>query len=372
MNTATPASKSSPAMRLLLLASLPLAVVAAEPSVSIEEYEPKSTLVVPQHQLTRAKFPFIDVHNHQRDVTPEKLKQLIKDMDGLNMRILINSPVGGGQGKWVANAVTAMKAQDPKRFAAMTNIDYAKLDEPDYPARAARQVEEDIKAGAIGLKVWKHLGMMLTDGNGRIKVDDPRFDAVWDICAKYKIPVLIHTGDPWGLFQPMDKSNERWLELKLRATRNQSEQTNFTWEQLIEEQHNLFARHPNTIFINAHLGWLAHDLARLGALLDRLPNVYAEIGAITSELGRQPRAAKRFFTKYQDRIMFGKDLYNVSEYHTYFRLLETDDEYFDPIRKYHGIWKMYGLDLPDDVLKKLYYKNALRIFPGLSKEGFPE
>src|SRR5215217_5269823 len=187
MNTASPESKSSPSMRLFFLACLPVAVVAAEPSVSIEEYEPKSTLVVPQHQLTRAKFPFIDVHNHQRDVTPEKLKQLIKDMDGLNMRILINSPVGGGQGKWVANAVTAMKAQDSKRFAAMTNIDYAKLDEPDYPARAARQVEEDVKAGAIGLKVWKHLGMMLSDSKGRIKVDDSRFDAVWDVCAKYKI-----------------------------------------------------------------------------------------------------------------------------------------------------------------------------------------
>ena len=265
-----------------------------------------------------------------------------------------------------------MKGRDAQRFAVMTNIDYAGLDEPGYSARAAAQVETDIKAGAIGLKVWKHLGMMLNDAKGRVKVDDPRFDAVWEVCAKYKIPVLIHTADPWGLFQPMDKNNERWLELKLRATRNQSQQTNFTWEQLIEEQHNLFARHPNTIFINAHLGWLGHDLGKLGELLDRLPNVYAEIGAITSELGRQPRAAQRFFKKYQDRILFGKDLYDVGEYYTYFRLLETDDDYFDPIRKYHGIWKLYGLDLPDDVLKKLYYKNALRIFPGLSSEGFPQ
>lgn len=367
-----PLRSPSTHMRKLLLIALPFAPLATAQTISIEEYEPKSTLRVSEHKLTRAKFPFIDVHNHQRDVTPAKLQQLIRDMDSLNMRILINSPVSGGQGKWVANAVTAMKAQDPKRFAVMTNIDYANLEDPNYSARAAAQVEADIKAGAIGLKVWKHLGMMLNDSKGRIKVDDPRFDGVWEVCAKHKIPVLIHTGDPWGLFQPMDKNNERWLELKLRATRNQSQQTNFTWEQLIDEQHSLFTRHPKTIFINAHLGWLGNDLDRLGALLDRLPNVYGEIGAITSDLGRQPRAAQRFFAKYQDRILFGKDLYNVEEYFTYFRLLETDDDYFDPIRKYHGIWKLYGLNLPDDVLKKVYYQNALRIFPGLSSEGFPE
>lgn len=359
-------------MRRLLLLTLGLSAIASAQSISIEEFEPKSTLRVPEHKPTRAKFPFIDVHNHQRDVTPAKLDQLIADMDSLNMGILINSPVGGGHGKWVANAAAAMKAHSPARFAVMTNIDYTGLDDPDYAARAAAQVETDIKAGAIGLKVWKHLGMTLTDSQGqRIKVDDPRFDAVWAVCAKYGIPVLIHTGDPAGLFQPMDKNNERWLELKLRANRNQSEQTKFTWEQLIDEQHSLFARHPKTTFINAHMGWLTNDLDRLGALLDRLPNVYAEIGAITSDLGRQPRAAKRFFTKYQDRILFGKDAYNVAEYHVYFRLLETDDEYFDPIRKYHGIWKLYGLDLTDDVLKKLYYKNALRLFPSLSSAAFP-
>ena len=358
--------------RIYLIALSLFAAVASAQTVSIEEYEPKSTLRVPEHVLTRAKFPFIDVHTHHRDVTTPKLEQLIRDMDSLNMRIMINSPVGGGHGAWVANAVNAMKAHDPKRFAVMTNIDYAKIEDADYSARAAAQVEADIKAGAIGLKVWKHLGMILSDSKGRVKVDDPRFDAVWAVCAKYKIPVLIHTADPWGLFQPMDKNNERWLELKLRATRNQSEQTKFTWEELIAEQHNLFARNPKTTFIAAHLGWLGHDLGKLGQLLDRLPNVYAEIGAITSELGRQPRSAHRFFVKYQDRLLFGKDAYNVSEYNVYFRLLETDDDYFDPIRKYHGIWKLYGLALPDDVLKKFYYKNALRIFPGLSSEGFPE
>ena len=365
----------SSAMRRFLLATLPLlaaAVLAPAQTMSIEEFEPKSTLRGPEHKPTRAKFPFIDVHNHQRDVSPAKLTQLIKDMDSLNMGLLINSPVSRGHGKWVADAVTAMKGHAPGRFAVMTNLDESNLEDPNYPARAAAQLEADIQAGAIGLKIWKHFGMTLSDSQGRIKVDDPRFDPVWAVCAKHKIPVLIHTADPWGLFQPMDKHNERWLELKLQVRRNQSQQTAFTWEELIEEQHRLFAKHPQTTFINAHLGWLGHDLGRLGELLDRLPNVYAEIGAVTSELGRQPRAAHRFFVKYQDRILFGKDAYNVSEYHVYFRLLETEDEHFDPIRKYHGIWKLYGLGLPDDVLKKLYYKNALRIFPGLPADGFPQ
>lgn len=350
-------------MHRFLLPLLCLVSVAAAQSISIEEFEPKSTLRVPEHKPTRAKFPFIDVHNHQRDVTPDRLKRLIEDMDSLNMGILINSPVNGGSGKWVANAVTAMKAHSAARFAVMTNIDTSNLDAPDYSQRAAAQLEADIKAGAIGLKVWKQFGTTLSDSQGRIKVDDPRFDAVWAVCAKHGIPVLIHTADPWGLFQPMDKNNERWLELKIQTRRNQSEQTNYTWEQLIAEQHNLFTRHPQTTFVNAHMGWLANNLDRLAELLDRLPNVYVEIGAITSDLGRQPRAAKRFLTKYQDRVLFGKDAYNVVEYHTYFRLLETDDEYFDPIRKYHGIWKLYGLDLSDDVLKNSTTKTPCGSFP---------
>ncbi|HRE80706.1 MAG TPA: amidohydrolase family protein [Opitutaceae bacterium] len=245
--------------QLLTLLALVVPSLVPAQSISIEEFEPKSTLKVSEHLLTRAKFPFIDIHNHQRDVSPAKLDQLIRDMDGLNMQILINSPVGGGAGKWLNEAVKAMKTRDAKRFAVMTNIDYTGLDDPGYGARVAAQLESDIKAGAIGLKVWKHLGMTVYDDKGRVKVDDPRFDAVWDVCAKYKIPVMIHTADPWGLFQPMDKYNERWLELKLRANRNQSNQQRFTWEELIAEQHSLFARHPNTIFIAAHLGWLGHD-----------------------------------------------------------------------------------------------------------------
>ena len=342
-------------------------------SINLEEYAPKSTLVVPQHIVKLAKFPFIDVHNHQSDTSPGHLNQLLHDMDSLNMRILVDSPVDGGCCEWVRTAVANMGTVSRDRFAAMTNIDFKDIDDPNYSGRAARKLEQDIRNGAVGLKVWKNLGLGLKDSAGRrIRVDDPRFDAVWDTCARLRVPVLIHTADPWPLFQPMDKYNERWLELKSHPGRNRSGADEPSWDALIGEQHNLFSRHPKTVFIAAHMGWLANDLAQLGALLDRLPNVYVEIGAISSELGRQPRFARSFFEKYQDRVLFGKDAYVVPEYWTYFRLLETADEYFDPTRRYHGLWQLYGLELPDPVLKKLYYENALRIFPALHRQGFPD
>jgi uncharacterized protein len=342
----------------------------AQPSISIEEFEPKSTLVVPHRDVQRAKYPFIDVHTHHREFNAAALEKLEQEMDKLNMRAMVNSIVMGGAGAWVKSAATAANAFDRGRFAVMTNIADFKVDQPGYSERVAKQLEEDIRNGAVGLKVWKNFGMSEKDSQGRrIPVDDPRLDAVWEVCAKYKIPVLIHTADPKPLFEPMDKNNERWLELKMRPNRMNQE---LDWDQIIGEQHHLFERHPNTIFIAAHAGWLMSDTAKLGAMLDRCPNVYIEIGAIDSEIGRQPRTAKAFFTKYQDRVLFGKDRWDPAEYPAYFHLLETEDEYFPPIRKYHGLWYLYGLGLPDDVLKKIYYKNALRLYPSLSKAGYPD
>jgi predicted TIM-barrel fold metal-dependent hydrolase len=343
----------------------------APPAPTIEEYEPKAMLVVPKHDVQRAKFPFIDIHTHDlaRSRDPQKY---IPDMDKVNMRIMVASPVAGSFGPRTKAILDAIKAHPQSaRFASMTNIDFSNLDDPNYSERAALQLEQDIKNGAIGLKVHKQLGFGLNDSKGRVKVDDPRFDAVWKMAAKYKIPVLIHTADPKPLFDAMDKYNERWLELRMQPGRARAERAGPTWEEVIQEQHNLFARNPQTTFINAHMGWMAHDLTALGALLDKMPNMQLEFAAILGELGRQPRAAKKFFVKYQDRILFGKDTYRIAEYPFYFRMLESDDEWIDNIRKYHGLWKLYALDLPEDVLKKVYYKNALRIFPGLSKAGFP-
>lgn len=340
-------------------------------TLSIEEYDPKSNLVVPEHRVTRARYPFIDVHNHQRAATPERVEQLVRDMDRINMRVMVN--LSGGFGEALERNVQALKGRYKDRFAVFANLNFQGIDDPDWGQKAAAQLERDVKNGAQGLKIFKNLGMDLKDGKGeRIHTDDPRFDPVWDMCAKLNIPVLIHTGEPKGLFQPMDKNNERWLELKRFPGRGRTPNRYPSWEVVMEEQHNMFAKHPKTRYINAHLGWLGGDLGALGKLLDRLPNVSTEVAAVVEELGRQPRFAHQFFVKYQDRIMFGKDTWNPQEYGTYFRIFETADEYFDHDRKYHGMWKVYGLDLPDEVLKKFYYKNALRVVPGIDPSPFPK
>ena len=206
--------------------------------------------------------------------------------------------------------------------------------------------------------------------NHRIAVNDSRLDSIWSECGKIGFPVLIHSGEPSSFWNPKDKFNERWLELKQKPNRYLDPKEYISYDSILSEQHEMFRNNPNTKFINAHLGWMGNDLDRLERHLDELPNVVTEIGAVLAELGRQPKRAKEFFVKYQDRILFGKDAYNVSEYYTYFRVLESDDEYFNYYRKRHAHWKMYGLALNDSILKKVYYKNALRLFPSIKRELF--
>jgi predicted TIM-barrel fold metal-dependent hydrolase len=205
-----------------------------------------------------------------------------------------------------------------------------------------------------------------TDKEGnRIQVNDPRLAPIWEACGAHNIPVLIHTGEPASFWKPKDKYNERWLELRQKPNRYRDPATNPSFEEVMAEQHAIFENHPNTTFINAHLGWMGSDLDQLGKHLDQYPNVMTEIGAVLAELGRQPKRAYQFFVAYQDRILFGKDSYKVSEYYTYFRVLETEDEYFEYYRKRHAHWRMYGLGLPDTILQKVYYKNAIRLFPNI-------
>jgi uncharacterized protein len=356
----------------LVLATLALSTAAfAQSTMSIEEYEPKSTLVVPQHPVTRARYPFIDVHNHQGNMSADNIDRLVRDMDSINLRIMVN--LSGGSGERLKNVVAAMKGRYPGRFAVFANLNFSGIDASDWGAKAAAQLEADIRNGAQGLKFFKNFGMDLKYPNGeRVHVDDPKLDPVFEVCARNRVPVLIHTAEPASFFEPIDKNNERWLELKQFPGRARPSERYPSWQTLMTEQHNLFARHPKVTFINAHLGWLGGNLGELGRLMDRLPNMYTEVGAVLAELGRQPRAARAFFIKYQDRILFGKDIWEPSEYFCYFRVFETADEYFPYYRKRHAFWSMYGMDLPGDVLRKLYYRNALRLIPGLSPSGFPD
>jgi len=339
-------------------------------SISIEEYDPRSTLVVPQHPVERAKFPFVDVHNHQDfdSMSKSDFDKLVADMDAINLRVMVN--LSGGTGAELKKSVDNANAAAPGRFVVFANLSFDDLD-AGYGPRAAKRLEDDVRNGAKGLKIFKNFGMTVKDKDGRrVPVDDARLDAVFEKCGELGIPVLIHTAEPASFFEPIDKNNERWLELKQFPQRARPPDKFPSWEQLMKEQHSLFAKHPKTKFIDAHLGWMGGNLARLGELMDRLPNVYTEIGAVLAELGRQPRFAREWFVKHQDRVMFGKDTWARDEYKVYFRVLETKDEYFDYYRKRHAFWKMYGLDLPDDVLRKLYYENALRVVPGIAKDGW--
>ncbi len=357
-------------------------------TMSFEEYDPPSTLVVPENHVTRAKFPFIDVHSHQWRMHTMDLSELTAEMDSLNMAVMVNLSGRGFKRTQAPDGSTIFSLQDPQyldqimanvrknrpdRFIVFTNVDFSGVDKPGWQAETVAQLEEDVRSGANGLKVYKGLGLTTHDSKGdRIAVDDERLDPIWAKCGELGIPVLIHTGEPASFWKPKDKNNERWLELKQKPNRYRDPANNPSWEEVMGEQHNVFRKHPNTKFINAHLGWMGNDLGRLGRLMDELPNMYTEIGAVLAELGRQPRFAREWFIQYQDRVMFGKDSYNVEEYYYYFRVLETADEYFPYYRKRHAFWKMYGLDLPDEVLKKLYYKNAIAVIPGIDASLFPE
>jgi len=338
--------------------------------MDVEEYEPISTLRVPEHQLTRAKFPFIDVHNHQWVMPVQSLDKLVAEMDSLNMGVMVN--LSGFRGKVLEWSLDNVNKNYPNRFVIFLNINFERLDDEGWPEEELAMLEEGVKQGVKGLKVYKGLGLTDKDNEGqRIAIDDPRLDPIWAKCGELGIPVLIHSGEPNSFWNPKDKHNERWLELKQEPGRYRDPEKYPSFEEVMAEQHHVFRKHPETKFINAHLGWFGNDLARLGKLFDELPNVYTELGAVLAELGRQPKFARAWMIQYQDRVMFGRDTYKKEEYYTYFRVLETGDEYFDYYRKRHAHWKMYGLELPDSVLRKVYYQNAINVIPGIDRSLFP-
>lgn len=341
----------------------------ADQKMEFERYDPISTLKVPEHLTNTAKFPFIDVHNHQWNMRSQDLTGLVKEMDNLNMKVMVN--LSGGTGSQLKQMADNVKKQFPNRFIIFANIDFGGIGNAGWTEKAVRQLNEDVQNGANGLKIFKNLGFSVKDNKGnRVPVDDNRLDPIWERCGELNIPVLIHTADPKPFWDAVDEHNERWLEIVTHPGRKRGPVDPEPWEELIKEQHRMFKKHPQTKFIAAHFGWYANDLATLGKLLDDMPNIYTEFGAIIAELGRQPRAASAFFEKYQDRILFGKDSWVPEEYKTYFRVLETSDEYFPYHKKYHAFWSMYGMNLPNEILKKVYYKNAINLIPGIDKSLF--
>jgi predicted TIM-barrel fold metal-dependent hydrolase len=345
------------------------------PAPSILDYRPHSTLVTPVHMVKTAKYPAIDFHGHPQGLmgSAEGLATLGAALDSLNVRMMVSAD--NSSGDRLKTTIAAIRASEKMKDRArvLAGIDFRNVG-PGWAQKAVAQLEADVAAGAVGVgEISKSFGLSIKKADGsRLKIDDPELDPIWDACARLKLPVFIHTADPQEFFQPIDYTNERWLELALFGDRRYPQDRFPSFETLTTERDNLFRRHPKTTFVAAHLGWHANDLARLGKMFDEMPNLYSEVGAVLYDIGRQPRSAHDFFVKYQDRILFGKDSFQPEEYPYYWRVFETRDDYFDYYRNYHAFWKLYGIDLPDSVLKKVYYQNALKITPALPQTGWPK
>jgi predicted TIM-barrel fold metal-dependent hydrolase len=340
-----------------------------KPPPSIVDYRPRSTVVATAHLVPKAKFPVVDIHNHT-GVNADNMAQLITDMDALNLRVMVN--LSGGSGDRLRQSVQFIRDSPYKdRFRLFANVNWNGAGTPEWKQKEVAALRQAVADGAIGLKVFKGLGLSNTRADGsRLPIDDPALDPIWQVCAELNIPVLIHTADPEQFFTTPDNHNERWLEMGLFPGRAYPQDRFPSFETLAGERDRMFARNPKTRYIAAHFGWHGNDFGRAARMLDQMPNLYFEVGAVLYEFGRQPRAAREFFLKYSDRVMFGKDAYDATEYPYYWRVFETTDEYFDYYRNYHAFWKLYGMGLPDAMLKKLYYQNALKVAPGLPQTGW--
>ncbi|MEP6491821.1 MAG: amidohydrolase family protein [bacterium] len=345
------------------------------PAPTILDYRPHSTLIAPVHMVKTAKYPAIDFHGHPSGLlgTPEGLASLGASLDSLNVRMMISADNTSGERLKTVLASIRSSEKMKDRVRVLAGINFQNVG-PGWAEKAVAQLEADVAAGAVGVgEISKSFGLSIKKPDGsRLKLDDPELDPIWDACARLNLTVFIHTADPQEFFKPIDNSNERWLELSLFPDRRYPQDTYPSFETLMTERDNLFRKHSKTKFVAAHMGWHANDLGRLATMLDAMPNLYTEMGAVLYDIGRQPRVAHDFFIKYQDRILFGKDSFQPEEYPYYWRVFETNDDYFDYYRGYHAFWKLYGIGLPDSVLKKIYFANALKLTPGIPQTGWPK
>jgi len=332
----------------------------------LRDFKPASMLHVPAHNIDKAKFYVIDVHNHINDaegiedhMPPE---QVVAIMDATNVRTVVILT-----GMWrdkLQHVLDEMVKPYPGRFMVFTQIDWSKIDDPNFSAEMVKQLDDSVARGARGLKVLKDLGLGVRDKSGKLlAIDDPRLDPIWEEAGRLHIPVFIHSGDPEAFFRPTDATNERYEELKEHPDWSFYGHDYPSLEALLEARNRVFARHPCTTFVSLHMGW-PENLDWVDAMLKNHPNAMVEFGAREAELGRQPKRTRELFLKYPDRVMFGTDNQITDTlYRNIFRWLETSDEYFDYWgAPSEGRFKIYGLGLPDDVLKKIYHENAERLF----------
>jgi predicted TIM-barrel fold metal-dependent hydrolase len=337
--------------------------------MELENYRPQAKLVTKTTLVEKPRFPAFDAHNHLGEDfgggwDQKPLSQLLDLLDQAG--ILRYVDLDGGWGEHLLNAhLEAFKAPAPERFLVFGGVDWSQWQEKGdaFPEWAAVRLRVQKERGAQGLKIWKGLGLHVRDHQDRlVDVDDPRLDPIWETAGELGLPVVIHVADPVAFFDPIDETNERWEEL---GSHPDWAFTSPPFLHILNGLANLVGHHPQTTFIGAHVGCYAENLGWVGALLERCPNFFVDISARIGELGRQPYSARRFFLQYTDRILFGSDMGPYPEaYRVIYRFLETDDEYFNynaaPIPM-QGRWHVHGLHLPDEVLEKVYFRNAERI-----------
>lgn len=327
------------------------------------DWKPKSQLVVKETDITKPKYPVIDIHNHLGDLS--NTQAYLDEMDKAGVWKCVSLD-GRSRGDFYKEHLNVSNEIGGDRFIVFFRPDFSKISEPDFGIKEAEKLERAVKMGVGGVKISKELGLTVRDKDNRvIAVDDPRIDPIWAKCGELGIPVVIHVSDPKAFHTPIDEYNERYDELATHPDWSfYGPEYPYSKEEILEQLYRVIARHPSTNFISTHMGNLAEDLGQVSEWLDQYPNMYVDIDARISELGRQPYTARKFMIKYQDRILFGTDTpCNATAYQVYYRFLETDDEYFDPAPSHHqqGRWMIYGIYLPDTVLEKIYNKNALKL-----------
>jgi predicted TIM-barrel fold metal-dependent hydrolase len=336
-------------------------MVTAKASVDLRlsDYHPRSMLVVPEHGARRPKFPVIDYHNHLDAQDP---RSVLRVMDECGVELIVNITMRVGQE--ALDMIFKYQMAAPGRFATYGWMDWSDLQSPGFFLRTVDRFEDLVAHGACGLKLWKDLGTSISDAHGKLlRVDDERLAPLFEKAAELGVPIMFHTSDPDAFFLPIDPENERYEELAAHPEWS-FHGSHFSKQELLAQRDRVFARHPKTTFVAAHVAERPENLEYVGHLLETYPNVLVDIGARCAELGRQPYTARKFFLKYSDRILFGTDLVPESEmYRLHYRFLETDDQYFEypSHASRQGRWNIYGLFLPDEVLRRVYRDNASRI-----------
>ena len=350
----------------------------------LKNFRPKRQLKVVEHLRDRAAYPVVDVHTHfhyKLRSSERALDDFVAVMDRNN--IAVCASLDGNLDGQLDEHMRFLWQKYRDRFVIYANVDWrGDGDKNDYASwachregfakRTAEQLAAAVRRGVSGLKVFKRFGLGYRNPDGTlIEIDDPRFDPIWEACGQLQIPVIIHTADPAAFFEPIDENNERWEELSRHPDWSFHGEDFPTRDELLEARNRIVARHPKTQFIGAHVANSSEDLARVGQWLDQYPNLWVETASRISEMGRQPFTSREFMIRYADRILFGTDgPWPEARLRINWRFFETRDESFDYSEKTpppQGMWQIHGVDLPPDVLRKLYNQNAARLIPGVAE-----